>query len=330
VDRAALAAPELPARSLDRTPCADDTERAIHAVFCAVLEVSELGVHEDFFALGGTSLRAARTVARLRRDLGVDVPLAALFESPTVHSLATRLDEIRSPGDPRLLVALTTASGRPTLVCVHPAGGSAFPYAPLGARLAGRCSTLGIQALGNEGDDVPDDAIATMAARYLAALLARQLSPPYRLLGWSGGGLIAYEMAVQLQATGIRTDLLVLLDSAAPGCWHESDEDVELLDDLAAAAGDDAARARRQVAVYRAHVRARENYVGQPYDGALVLIQPSEPPVVSNGASLVRWKELVHGGVETMTVPGNHDQMLQAPALAQVARLVGERLEGSA
>jgi amino acid adenylation domain-containing protein len=330
LDRASLVAPGGPAEPADRTPCADDTERAIHAVFRAVLDVGELGVHEDFFALGGTSLRAARTVARLRRELGVDVPLAALFESPTVHRLATRLDEIQSSGHAGLLVALTTASGRPTLVCVHPAGGTVFPYAPLGALLAGRCGTLGIQAVGNETDDMPDDAITTMAARYVAALLDRGVRPPFHLLGWSAGGLIAYEMAVQLEAAGVRTDLLVLLDSAAPGCWHEPDEDVELLDDLAAAAGDDAARIRRQAAVYRTHVRARENYVGQPYEGALVLIQPSEPPVVSNGASLVRWKELAHGGVETMTVPGNHDRMLQPPALAQVALLVDSRLERSA
>jgi amino acid adenylation domain-containing protein len=98
IDRGALAAlpfdeaPDDPVQSGART----ETERTLQAIWASLLGVERPGVHVSFFDLGGHSLRAARLVARIRTSLAVDVPLRAVFEDPTIHALARRIDAQRN------------------------------------------------------------------------------------------------------------------------------------------------------------------------------------------------------------------------------------------
>ena len=101
IDRGALPAPGESRPELEggfaapRTP----VEEVIAAVWCDVLGLDSVGTADDFFALGGHSLLAARVVARLRESFGVDLPLRAIFESPTVAHLAGVVEAARADGE---------------------------------------------------------------------------------------------------------------------------------------------------------------------------------------------------------------------------------------
>ncbi|MBV9774525.1 MAG: AMP-binding protein, partial [Gemmatimonadetes bacterium] len=99
VDREALPAPE-PATDAEYVAPRTATEGALAAIWAEVLETGRVGVEDDFFELGGHSLLATRVISRLREELGVEVPLRALFEAPTVAELATHIDALRGDAEP--------------------------------------------------------------------------------------------------------------------------------------------------------------------------------------------------------------------------------------
>src|SRR5205807_6296229 len=102
------------------------------------------------------------------------------------------------------------------LFCVHPAGGLSWCYAPLLRYLPDDIPLYGLQATGLDGTGELPESLPAMAADYLQRLRSVQPSGPYRLLGWSFGGLVAHEMARQLQAQGEQVAAMIVLDAYPP------------------------------------------------------------------------------------------------------------------
>jgi amino acid adenylation domain-containing protein len=217
VDKAKLPTPGAPAAAPDayvepETP----TQIALAAVYAALLGRERVGADDGFFALGGNSLRAMQLVSRIHRELKAEVNVAEVFLAPTVRRLAARIDRSRGAG-PRIgtgpLVALTESGDGPPLFAVHAIGGTVFGYTPLAADLADRFAVYGIEAAGLAEGTAPAASLDAMAEGYLAALRAAQPTGPYRLAGWSMGGLIAFELARRLEEGGEQVALLALLDA---------------------------------------------------------------------------------------------------------------------
>jgi pimeloyl-ACP methyl ester carboxylesterase len=120
-------------------------------------------------------------------------------------------------GGVNVLLPLRDSGSRPPLFCVHPAAGIAWSYAGLTTPLGADQPVYGLQARGLNGTDVLPATVEEMAADYLAHVREVQPSGPYHLLGWSFGGLVAHEMAVQLQRGGESVGLLSVLDAFPPG-----------------------------------------------------------------------------------------------------------------
>jgi thioesterase domain-containing protein/acyl carrier protein len=221
LDRDAL--PALAAAS-DRTaaPPRDEQELALLAIWEDLFSLRTIGVTDDFFALGGHSLLAVRLIARIERKLGIRLPLATLFQAPTIESLALLLKRRQPPSAPSCLVLLQAGGKRP-FFCVHPAHGHVLCYFELSRRLPDR-SFYGFQApaslTARRRSAEAHVRIEDLAEIYLRELRGVQPEGPYLLGGWSMGGAVAYEMARQLELAGAAVALLALIDTWLPEGGH--------------------------------------------------------------------------------------------------------------
>jgi len=194
----------------------DDLEAKLVEIWQEVLGRPNVGVQDNFFDLGGSSLLAVRVQARIEKELGVRLSLAALFQAPTVGSLAGQLS---GPGAPPYGLYLTHAKGslnQPVLFCLAWLG--------LARRLAqhlephwpvyGTDHTFDEEFQRWRKDRHVTLTLETVAARNLAIIRHIQPQGPYFLLGFCFSGVLAFEVARQLQAQGERVALLALLESS--------------------------------------------------------------------------------------------------------------------
>ena len=241
LDRSAL--PSLDDSALRSAPFVaprDALETSLQTVWQAVLGRTPIGVHDDFFALGGQSLLAIRLVTACQtalRHQGLDrsadaLSLRALLAHPSISGLTHALRAPSSNGLSQRLLPLRLSGSRLPLFCVHPQGGTAWCFAELARQLDGDIPVYGLQAQGLEVGETPLDSVQAMAGAYVQALLQVQPHGPYQLLGYSSGGVTAYEMAIQLRQAGHEVALLAMLDSPLPdGSDLREPQETDILDD---------------------------------------------------------------------------------------------------
>ncbi|MEV6596511.1 amino acid adenylation domain-containing protein [Actinoplanes sp. NPDC051346] len=198
-----------------RMPPRDEYERVVADLVAELLRVPTPGAHDDFFALGGTSLSAMRVVVMIEKRYGLNVPLSAFVRTPTVAELAGRLrGGTPAAFDP--LVPIRTEGGRPPLFLVHPIGGNVLCYVRLAQALPADQPVYALQAAGTEPGTEPLRDLSDLARSYLEAIRRVQPDGPYSIGGWSFGGFVAFEMARQLRASNAEVDNLLLLDTIIP------------------------------------------------------------------------------------------------------------------
>jgi amino acid adenylation domain-containing protein len=357
IDRKALPAPEQVA---DQTSDPHDgprgpLEAAVIEVWRDVLRVPRVGVNDNFFDLGGHSLIATQVVSRLGKALGLEVPVRALFEAPTVAELAAHLETQRgvaAVGHRAPLVRLQSGDDTGPVFMIHPASGSVGCYARLVRLLRSARTIWGIE-------QVPGEAFATLEAvaqRYIAAIRAAQPAGPCALVGYSLGGTIAFEMARQLRARGEAVRSLVLLDAYLAG-EIEADATSLVLGygrqlGLRASVLDEAELGRQPIAqqlagllaraqarallppewtvediqrafeAYLAIVRPFLAYRPAAYDGGLILVRAQEEPRPGVADTRDLWRAYARGGVVEHTVHGDHHEFLHTSedAVAAIVR----------
>lgn len=212
LDRKALPMPARSSKTAYAEP-ATGIEKKLAALWQQVLGVERIGLHDNFFQLGGDSLKAAEMVARFPEHFGTELPLASLFEASTIGGLAAYLQRVESSSDPLgIVLPLRVARRERPLFCFHPAVGLSWGYVGLLRYLDEKLPVYGLQSRGLRGGALPES-IAEIAADYLVQMRRVQPEGPYRMLGWSLGGLIAHEAAAQLQRAGEQVEFLALLDA---------------------------------------------------------------------------------------------------------------------
>jgi len=201
-----------------------------------ILKVPRIGVTESFFDVGGNSLLAVRLMAQIDRMFEQSLPLSVLFENRTIEKLAQLLRQKKGALLWSPLVEIQPHGTRRPLFFVHPSGGGVLGYIHLSRRLGNDQPFYGFQSPGLYGEQ-SFNTIEEMAAQYVEALRTKQPHGPYLLGGWSMGGVIAFEMAQQLQRQGEEVALLALLDTRVPiyDQKREEREQAEVLSKLAEA-----------------------------------------------------------------------------------------------
>ncbi|MBV9546158.1 MAG: AMP-binding protein, partial [Chloroflexi bacterium] len=203
-----------------RRPGADPssaTERRLARLWGELLDVADVRRDDEFLSLGGSSLLAAELFVRIEQLWGRRMPLATLFRNSSLAALAEEIDHPSNEVEWLSLVPIQPHGNRPPLYCVHGLFGDVLMFRELANALGGSQPTFGLQARGLDGVQKPIESIETMAATYKREVLAHNPEGPYQFVGFSSGGLVAYEMARQLTEEGYTVNFVGILDEPVHG-----------------------------------------------------------------------------------------------------------------
>lgn len=276
--------------------------------------------------LGLDSLMAIELRAEAEAAFGVAPSVVRVLQGATIEQLAAELaDALSAPAADR--VALNAGGEQPPLFLVHPLGGSAAPYRELAAALEPRA------VWGLERPTRRFESLTELAAHHVASLRELQPEGPYRLGGWSYGGAVAQEMAVQLLETGERVERLLLIDSPATAA------ELAALFELPPSAGEDLPQREALRRIYReryapaaglpvsepgferfaADLALRLAHQPRRFEGEALLAQAAERPPGGEG-----WGGLL-ADVERLELPGDHFSALRGEAVARLADALHDR-----
>ena len=224
VDHRAFPEPNVVALPVaESIPPRSQAEKALAALWAEVLGRNRFSVQDNFFDAGGHSLLAIRLLARVREEFGVEVPVSRLFEAPTLEGMARlvsadRIPEVAAAGPQLVAIQRGDATREPVFLVPGGGGGEAefLVYAQLARHIDPRLPLYGVRTAGGAEPERSQADVAAIATEYLALVRARHPHGPYVLWGECVGGMIAYEMARQLDAAGERLKLLLLLDTEWP------------------------------------------------------------------------------------------------------------------
>ena len=381
----------------------DPVEQRLAQMCSEILGVETLGLDEEFLSYGGGSLTGVRLFARIRREMGVELALSALLQAPTIRTLAvivreqlpeeamrpeeaaaapaekqpatSTVKEQAAPVRPapkaaaaksRWTPLVRMAPGKPgekPVFLIHGAGGTVLVFKPLADRLRSEAPVYGIEAQGIDGTQPVLETIEEMAELYVRHILSLDPVGPYRLVGYSGGGVIAVEMAHQLRRSGREVEFLCLLDTLAP---QEAERPIRFDKEMVrigqkvrewvqlgpaeigarirkrANAAKDAIRARvepREEPAPKSHIeilsdlveegymKAQRNYHPPQYDGDILLFRAEHAllPFLRAGEKL-GWDDILIGKMDIIFLDADHFSLIRTPTTEIIADEILARL----
>jgi amino acid adenylation domain-containing protein len=338
VDRNALAVAELkPVPAEDYSPPRDSIEVQLAALWEEIFGKRPVGIRDNFFDLGGHSLLAIRLMRRVEQSFHRKLPLATLFEAPTIEQLAAILRQDHWTPEWSLIVPIQPQGSRPPFFCVHGLGGSVLRFSELARHMAPDQPFYGIQPQGIDGGKPCLGSMDEMVARYIEEMRQFQPEGPYFMGGYSFGGLVAFEMARRLRADGQEIGCLALLDSY-PG--KVKSKAVLLGTLLRLPREQQMAYARRKITKYRRGLRRRFDVLFLPralkelrrtlaqvelayqpkvYPGPVAWFRASEKTLRGLDHAEDNWSKWAAGGVEIREIDGDHGSILKEPMVTILA-----------
>ncbi|WP_084531625.1 amino acid adenylation domain-containing protein [Nocardia miyunensis] len=338
-------------------------EGVVARTFGQVLDVDRVGADDDFYAMGGNSLKSVQVVTELKKELDYEFPISWMLSDPRPADLARRIEsEMRSGRSVagtasgfEVLLPIRTGGRRPPLFCIHPASGLAWCYHSLDEHLSAGRPIYGIQAPQIGGEVPGPRTIGQIAERYAEEIRAVQPHGPYHLLGWSLGGLIAHAVAAEMRAAGEQVALLALLDAESGGIDEAEVSTVmagELISNLGPVLGIDFVRpdatAEEAAELIREHLgdglgidAGTIERLTDAYNLSIEAAAKWQPPVVDSdmlyftatrerrpeAAGHEGWTHLVRGEISNVEIDATHLAMTEPDAAAQIARVLNERLD---
>jgi amino acid adenylation domain-containing protein len=347
VDRRAMPAPQAAdfAAAHEYVAPTDDLEKQLIKIWSAVLGKDAIGIRDNFFDLGGHSLLAARLMHRIEQTLGQRLPLAALLQAPTVEQFAAQLRQEGWSASWSSLVAIQPEGSRPPFFCVHGVGGNVVGFRDLARHMGTDQPFYALQPQGLDGQRPCLTSIPEMAERYIREIRRVQPEGPYRIGGYSFGGLVAYEMAQQLRAQEQEVSLLALFDTY-PGKMKSRTSQMRNLSKLPLKEALTfivkkgsfvlmTLRKRFELRnlprplrnVRQACAQAAAAYDVLPYDGQVTLFRVKEKSAGSLDDPYAIWWRVAAGGVDLREINGDHLSLLKEPQVRLLAEELNHTLD---
>ena len=340
----------------------DKLERLLATIWQQVLRVDKIGVHDNFFDLGGDSLSAVELALQLEHVLRIQLSVGGLLQAPSIEQLANAI----AKGDASLR--------HPRISVIQPGTGSKLPFfcvdaGPMFRNLAARLGAdqpfMSLYCPDAAALPVPYR-VADLAAYHVETMRHVQPRGPYRVGGWCNSGLIAYEVAQQLRAQGEDVELLALFDTVnpgeafselPPGAPRDSAEDIQSvrtgLRKLRSRFAAREAASTFSWILHRARMRALETwydvcvrlhiplslglrdmeviarlatraYRVRPYPGRVVLVRRSRR--LGELSEQLGWAGWAVGGVDVYAIPGDHADMFREPQVRHTAAVLSHYL----
>jgi acetoacetyl-CoA synthetase len=335
----------------------EELERFLQALWERLFDLSPIERTDSFVELGGDSLMAAAMLAELRDATGFTVSLATLLGAPSIAQLAAYVRGSHAAGESQVVVPLRAGNGTPVF-WVHSMAGSVMECLAVIHALRTSRPLVGLHARGLNGETPPLQDVAQMAASYIDEMRSVQPHGPYSLIGYSFGGLVAYEIAQQLHRAGEQVDIVCLVDTYVHerwlpwGAWLRfqrayvkrqwqtfsglplaqrsqfiSRKLVGAMDKIRLRLGRMAHAPLREIAHFPpVLVRVREamrvamtTYRPQPYDGGPVHFVRAALPESERGDPLPLWRRMARRGLAVAQVSGSHTEMILEPNVALLA-----------
>ncbi len=342
-------------------------EEEVTRAYEHVLGVDRVGVDDDFYALGGNSLRSIQVVSELERELHFDVPVGWMLSDPRPADLAKRIETGLRTGHREttpsalgfdVLLPIRTTGDKPPLFCIHPASGLSWCYRPFDEYLAEGRPIYGLQAPQIGGEVPGPRSFEDIARRYFDEIRTVQPHGPYHLLGWSLGGQLAHAVAAEIRSAGEQVALLALLDAEADGIDPSEVSTVtagELISNLGPVMGIDfvdvdatAEQAAQQISQHLGDSfridGATIERMTDAYNLSITAAGNWHPPVVDTDMLFFTatrdrradatghrgWARVVSGQIRNIDIDGAHLAMTEPAVLADIARVLDAHLDGAA
>jgi amino acid adenylation domain-containing protein len=217
LDRRALPAPET-VTTIDHVAPRSNDEQKLVQIWEQVFDRQHIGLHDDFFEMGGHSLMAARLIVEVNRTFGIQLKIGSLLQCTTVEAMAKAVQRERSVASDRSqLVKFVSGSDGPAFIFLNPPVGVAHLVRAMERSGSHFISDVPFSeevikaATGCNWESLPT--VEQLAAPHVAAIKDESLSKPCIVAGFSYGGILAFETAHQLQTAGIPVDAVILFDT---------------------------------------------------------------------------------------------------------------------
>ncbi|TKH26522.1 amino acid adenylation domain-containing protein [Bacillus cereus] len=193
-------------------PPRNEIDSSLIDIWSSILGVNNIGINDNFFELGGHSLKGLKLFENIKRMFNVQLPLSLLFQKATIEQLSNVIS--RNKGiDSECLIPIQNGTNKDSQwFIVHGQGGGILNYYDLARELGEDKTVYGLQSIGYDDSRFPNLSVEEMAVRYIEEIKQVKKEGPYTLLGWSFGGIVAFEMARKLEELGDKVSFLGLLD----------------------------------------------------------------------------------------------------------------------